>query len=74
MVGQPGTHFTQALRLFGVNAALGGGADVQQQVAIATDDAPVVGSAYYYLRVRQNNGDMAWASPIWVTPQGPAGR
>ena len=25
------------------------------------------GEAYYYIRVEQENGELAWASPIWVT-------
>ncbi len=25
------------------------------------------GQAYYYIRVEQENGELAWASPIWVT-------
>ena len=24
------------------------------------------GSAYYYLRITQDNGERAWSSPIWV--------
>jgi hypothetical protein len=33
------------------------------------DPAPVKGerASYYYVRVVQKNGEMAWASPIWVT-------
>ena len=27
------------------------------------------GESWYYVRVVQNNGQMAWSSPIWVTPQ-----
>jgi len=25
------------------------------------------GSSYYYVRVQQEDGEMAWSSPIWVT-------
>lgn len=31
-----------------------------------TDDADLVSSDFYYLRVVQTNGDLAWSSPIWV--------
>lgn len=30
------------------------------------DNAPANGSAYYYLRVTQEDGNRAWSSPIWV--------
>ncbi len=30
-------------------------------------DAPPAGEHYYYLRVRQVNGQVAWSSPVWVT-------
>ena len=32
-----------------------------------TDDAPVDGENRYYIRVEQNDGNMAWSSPVWVT-------
>ena len=32
------------------------------------DFRPEDGERYYYLRVRQKNKQMAWASPIWVAP------
>lgn len=32
-----------------------------------TDDAPVQGENRYYLRIEQNDGNMAWSSPLWVT-------
>ena len=31
-----------------------------------TDDAPLTGENRYYLRVEQNDGNMAWSSPVWV--------
>lgn len=34
------------------------------------DDAPLNGMAFYYVRVVQADGELAWASPIWVTPAG----
>ena len=30
------------------------------------DEEELTGSAYYYLRVTQADGEMAWASPVWV--------
>jgi hypothetical protein len=30
------------------------------------DDAPDAGDLYYYLRVTQVDGEMAWSSPVWV--------
>jgi hypothetical protein len=32
-----------------------------------TDPAPKAGTHYYYARIVQNDGEIAWASPIWVT-------
>ncbi|MBU2505550.1 MAG: hypothetical protein KJ799_02340 [Bacteroidetes bacterium] len=31
-----------------------------------TDETPERGKHFYYLRVIQENGEMAWSSPIWV--------
>ena len=31
------------------------------------DERPVAGESYYYVRVQQANGQMAWSSPIWIT-------
>ena len=31
------------------------------------DNDVEAGEAYYYIRVEQENGELAWASPIWVT-------
>jgi hypothetical protein len=45
--------------------------DVPDVVAFEwRDDAfhPEEGECYYYARVRQHNGQMAWSSPIWVAP------
>jgi len=33
------------------------------------DKAPTTGTDFYYLRVIQEDGEMAWASPIWVSPR-----
>ena len=34
---------------------------------VFTDPEPVSGENRYYLRVEQEDGNMGWASPIWVT-------
>ncbi len=31
------------------------------------DNQPLTGSSFYYIRVEQTDGQMAWASPIWIT-------
>ena len=31
-----------------------------------TDDHMTPGENYYYVRVLQRDGDMAWGSPVWV--------
>ena len=31
------------------------------------DNAPLDGENFYYVRVQQENGEIAWSSPIWVT-------
>lgn len=30
------------------------------------DESPIAGENRYYLRVEQNDGNMAWSSPVWV--------
>lgn len=32
-----------------------------------TDESPIAGENRYYVRVEQSDGNMAWASPVWVT-------
>lgn len=40
----------------------------KQEVTLTyLDNNPTQGTSYYYVRVRQTDGQMAWASPIWVT-------
>jgi hypothetical protein len=34
------------------------------------DPAPVNEPTYYYLRVRQRDGQVAWSSPVWIKPAG----
>ena len=31
-----------------------------------TDPTPESGTSYYYVRLQQRGGGLAWASPIWV--------
>ena len=33
-----------------------------------TDDTPLSGTSYYYLRAEQRDDEVAWSSPIWVSP------
>lgn len=40
----------------------------REDVELAWDDpVPPAGTAYYYLRVVQVDGEMAWSSPVWLT-------
>ena len=32
-----------------------------------TDPAPKDGTSYYYVRGEQKNGELVWASPMWIT-------
>lgn len=34
-----------------------------------TDLEPVTGRSYYYVRVQQKDGELAWSSPVWVSLQ-----
>jgi len=39
----------------------------QRVAAFSFRDADAIpGESYYYVRVQQEDGQMAWASPIWV--------
>ncbi|MFM7606392.1 MAG: hypothetical protein ACKO8Z_14505, partial [Prosthecobacter sp.] len=31
-----------------------------------TDESPIQGENRYYLRIEQNDGNMAWSSPVWA--------
>jgi hypothetical protein len=31
-----------------------------------TDPKPTPGTHYYYIRVVQENDELAWASPLWI--------
>jgi hypothetical protein len=44
----------------------------QAEVALTyTDqDAAVGQTSYYYVRVEQSDGNLAWASPMWITYKG----
>lgn len=35
-------------------------------------EEPVTEPSWYYLRVTLVDGEMAWSSPVWVSPRGPA--
>jgi hypothetical protein len=38
----------------------------QRYAGTWTDPNPVAGMHYYYIRVLQTDGEIAWASPIWI--------
>ena len=40
---------------------------VEETELTFTDKNPRPGTSYYYVRVEQEDGKWAWASPIWVT-------
>ena len=46
---------------------------VRELDATFTDDAPLAGASYFYARLILVDGEMAWSSPIWVTPNGEDG-
>ena len=31
-----------------------------------TDPKPTAGTHYYYVRVQQDDGELAWGSPMWI--------
>jgi hypothetical protein len=31
-----------------------------------TDPQPMAGLHYYYARIEQEDGELAWASPLWI--------
>ncbi len=42
--------------------------NLPQDVAFTYEDAgKQAGEDFYYVRVQQNDGNVAWSSPIWVT-------
>jgi hypothetical protein len=42
------------------------GAGAELSFTYVDNDASA-GESYYYIRVEQEDGELAWASPIWVT-------
>ncbi len=61
VLGLPGELLLQPA----VGALLGLGA---RELDVTFDDVDAPGAAFYYARVFQVDGEMAWSSPIWVTP------
>ncbi len=45
-------------------------ADTKDFSVTFTDESPVAGENRYYVRVEQVDGNMGWASPVWVTFKG----
>jgi len=33
------------------------------------DKTPLEGPTFYYVRLTQADGEMAWSSPVWVDPK-----
>jgi hypothetical protein len=46
-----------------VGALLGLGV---RELDVSFDDDDPTGSAFYYARVFQTDGELAWSSPVWV--------
>ncbi len=42
----------------------GGGKSVKIEI---TDDSPIAGTCFYYVRVVQQDEHLAWSSPVWVS-------
>jgi hypothetical protein len=45
-----------------------GGENKRSRFSFTDDSIPENQTSYYYLRVELEDGNMAWTSPIWVTP------
>ncbi|MBI3208269.1 MAG: hypothetical protein HYZ37_05120 [Candidatus Solibacter usitatus] len=39
----------------------------KEHVLDYVDSAAKKGESYYYLRVTQQDGNLAWSSPLWIT-------
>ena len=52
--------------------ATGGLASLGSDQASATFEATVAAPSWYYARVTLEDGEMAWSSPVWVSPPGAA--
>jgi hypothetical protein len=65
VIGTDALKAVEVLKNSKVVAALKtGGAECK---ATWTDPQPTDGTNYYYVRVQQADGEMAWTSPMWVT-------
>ncbi len=40
------------------------------KVTFTDDEAPAGKTSYYYVRIEQTDGNLAWASPMWITYRG----
>ncbi len=38
----------------------------EASLAEYVDNSPLAGESYYYVRVEQSDGQLAWSSPIWT--------
>jgi len=41
--------------------------DLPEAEFVFTDTETQAGQSYYYVRLRQKDGQIAWSSPLWVT-------
>ncbi|MBA2559044.1 MAG: hypothetical protein H0V07_04010, partial [Propionibacteriales bacterium] len=54
--------------IFRVQPGIGGLSSLGDSTIDLTWTDPSVDPAFYYVRVFQVDGEMAWSSPIWVAP------
>ena len=60
-----GSHPSESIRIRRLNFA-----DRHTTAVEFTDRGEGQGVDWYYIRVRQANGQMAWSSPIWAEARG----
>ena len=73
VVGTARVRYVHLLRDNEVVHSFGGDADGGRYGGFTfVDEGAAPGTHWYYLRVVQDDGEMAWSSPIWVTVEAPA--
>jgi hypothetical protein len=58
--------------VLGLQLATGGLTSLGSDEMRVSFEEPVTEPSWYYLRVTLVDGEMAWSSPVWVSPPGPA--
>lgn len=72
VVGTARVRYVHLLRDNEVVHSFGGDADGGRYGSFTfVDEGVAPGTHWYYLRVVQDDGEMAWSSPIWVTVEAP---